>query len=98
MTNKTITVSWTGRYPSLCYGEWIIIIDGITLTGSGDGPFNTRGFYSQWHFDENWLEVFEDYEEGESFSDSWLETNNLKDSLNRHGIGIVTGKDRKSVV
>lgn len=86
MANKTITVHWTGRYPTLCYGEWKIIIDGICLTGIEDSPFKTIGDYQSWHFEEDYSEVFEDYEDGESFSIGWLETNGLQDSLNRHGI------------
>src|SRR5574343_1110548 len=86
MANKTITVHWTGSYPCICYGELKIIIDGICLTGIESGPFKTLGWYQSWHFEEDYSEVFEDDEDGESFSIEWLETNGLQDSLNRHGI------------
>lgn len=73
----------------MCYGQWEIIIDGILLTGIENLPFDTTGTYSSWHF-ENWLEVFEDFEDGVDFSEDWLSTNGLSNSLIRHRISLTT--------
>ena len=83
---KTITVCWTGSWPSLCCGEWKIIINGIVLTGIENSSFGTEGDYDSWYFDENWSEVFETYFVGKPFSEEWLNTNGLSDSLLRHGL------------
>jgi hypothetical protein len=87
-----IYVEWTGSYPNLCSGKWIITIDGIKLTGIGKEDFGTLGEYSSWHF-ENWIEVFDSYEDGMDL-DAWIQVlktddiNGLYASLQRHGIKI----------
>lgn len=87
-----IYVEWTGGYPNLCSGKWIITIDGIKLTNIGKEDFGTLGEYSSWHF-ENWNEVFESYEDGMDL-DTWIQVlktddiNGLYASLQRHGIKI----------
>lgn len=73
-----IEIEWTGKWPCLCYGEWILTIDGEDkssfipeeLRRSDMGAFGT---YSSWHF-ENWNEVFEDYQDGMK-CDEWIEHN-----------------------
>jgi hypothetical protein len=82
-----ISVDWTGNYPSLCLGEWEIIIDGIKLTGIEDNHFDTYRSYQEWSFDGDWEEHWEDYKDGLAF-DEWFEKppNGLKASLRRHGI------------
>jgi hypothetical protein len=85
-------VTWTGGYPTLCFGKWKIIIDGIELTGIETENFNTFGTYDTWHF-ENWDAVWETYQDGLHF-DSWYtsliseDINGLKSSLIRHGFDI----------
>lgn len=66
-----IRVKWTGSYPNLCYGEWILIIDGedksnLIPEDLKDRPMNTFGIYSKWRFldRENWEVVLEEYEDG----------------------------------
>lgn len=88
-----IYVDWTGSYPNLCSGKWIITIDGIKLTGIEKEEFGTLNEeYSSWHF-ENWSEVFESYEDGMDL-DTWIQVlktddiNGLHASLQRHGIKI----------
>ena len=83
-----INVEWTGGYPTLCFGEWVIVIDGMKLTGIESGDFNTFGVYQSWHF-EDWSEVFEDDEDGIEFED-WKEQppNGLVDSLKMHGFEV----------
>lgn len=84
-----ISVDWSGSYPSLCFGEWAIIIDGIKLSGLESGNFDTRKEYGSWHF-ENWDDVWE-YEVQGMDIDKWVEyvikndTNGLRSSLERHG-------------
>ena len=83
-----ISVEWTGSYPTLCFGRWNIVIDGIKLTGLGNDDFSTYGTYQSWHF-EDWSEVFEDNEEGLHF-DVWKinPKNKLLESLERHGFEV----------
>ena len=84
-----ITVKWTGEYPSLCCGKWIIFIDGIALTKIEQNQnFGTYIFYTS--FDE---EDDEEYSDGLDEKE-WIEElktndiNGLYASLKRHGIPI----------
>lgn len=73
---KDIKVEWTGSYPCLCSGVWILKIDGkdySDLIPFITNPANTYGTYEEWHF-EDWLEVFEDYEDGLKEYE-WIEEN-----------------------
>ena len=46
-----IKIKWTGEYPTLCHGKWIIFIDGIFLTKIEQNQnFGTYIFYTS--FDE----------------------------------------------
>lgn len=85
MNKYDVQAEWTGGYPTLCFGEWNIVVNGIRLTGIASENFNTEGTYSSWHF-EDWSEVFEDYEDGLPF-DEWVKSdiNGLHDSLDLHG-------------
>lgn len=76
-----IRVKWTGSYPNLCYGEWILIIDGedksnLIPEDLKDRPMNTFGIYSKWRFldRENWEVVWEEYEDGMECNE-WIEDN-----------------------
>lgn len=76
------TVEWTGSYPSLCSGCWEITYKGEPVDLPEDvynSEMNTYGSYQTWHF-ENWLEVFEDYEDGLNFDD-WIKANSWVDSI-----------------
>lgn len=74
-----IKVEWTGKWPCLCSGEWKLYIDGMdkselipeNLRQSDMGTFGT---YSSWYFDDDYLEQFEDYEDGME-CDEWIEHN-----------------------
>ena len=61
MSHK-IDVDWTGSYPNLCSGKWIIKIDEkqisipSALINSSMGTFKS---YETWYFDEDWSEIFE---------------------------------------
>lgn len=74
---------WTGCYPTLCYGDWTLYKNEIEITEPipfQGNPANTHGFYSQWYFDEDWCEQFEDYEDG-LLCTEWCEEN--KDYLSK---------------
>ena len=77
--NKKIEVEWTGEYPCLCYGKWILKIGGkdcsklIPKSLRENSDMNTIGTYDHWHF-ENWQELWESYENGLS-EDNWIEEN-----------------------
>lgn len=51
MAKKSIIVRYTGRYPNLCSGEWLIYINGV----KHQTPFmygedaETWGFYKPWY-------------------------------------------------
>ena len=67
---------WSGGYPTLCYGEWSLEYKGLPVVIPEDhrtGHMGTSNTYSSWHF-EDWLEVFEDHEEGLE-KDEWIATN-----------------------
>lgn len=82
---NTWQVEWTGSYPCLCSGEWVVYKNGVEIDMHGcpfceiseidgyeyrdDSPARTLGTYSSWHF-EDWLEVSEYYEDGLD-CDSW---------------------------
>lgn len=72
-----LKVEWTGSYPNLCGGEWIITYDNIELNVPDNikhEPMNTHGLYYEWTFDEEWDIVWTTYEEGlDKFQ--WIETN-----------------------
>lgn len=68
-------VEWDGCYPCLCYGEWKIYKNGILLdveTPFEDNPANTYGEYSNWHFNENYEEEWDYYEDG-LYEDEWID-------------------------
>jgi len=91
---KKFEVKWTGKYPNLCSGEWIIKINGEVIKDKTEhssyhqkempiygsilaSDMGTSGIYTSWHFDENWSEVFDDYEDGDDFS-VWTKTEKAK--------------------
>lgn len=92
---REILVNWTGSYPCLCMGGWIITIDGVQLMGIGREPFNTYGIYKSWHFN-NWMEEWDDYKDGMLYED-WIENvpNGLLESLSKHGIELSDGEMRE---
>ena len=80
---------WNGSYPNLCYGEWSLEYNGLPVIIPEDhrtGHMGTHGSYSSWHF-EDWLEVFEEYEEGLN-SKVWTDENKhwVKPMFTQHGI------------
>ena len=79
-----VEAKWSGSYPCLCYGKWTLKVNGKDVSSMipkelRESSMNTYGTYQTWHF-EDWLEVFEDYEDGLDCDDwimenkSWLDT------------------------
>lgn len=73
-----VEARWSGSYPCLCHGEWTLIVSGKNVSDLIPkelrcSEMNTYGTYEEWHF-ENWLEVFEDYEDG-LMCDEWIAEN-----------------------
>jgi len=84
-----ITVEYTGEFPNLCFGDWIIRIGEERIILPSNEHFNTKGTYSTWHFDEDYSEVFEDYEDGEAF-EAWVTDipNGLQGALELQGFKV----------
>ena len=73
-----VKAKWSGKYPCLCSGEWSLEVNGVDVSmyipdEMRNSPMGTFGTYQSWHF-ENWMEVFEDYDDG-LFCDEWIEKN-----------------------
>ena len=73
-----VEAKWTGKYPNLCSGQWILKVDNKDVSylipdELRNEPMNTCNTYRSWHF-ENWEEVFNSHEDG-LFCDEWLEEN-----------------------
>lgn len=68
-----IEAKWTGKWPNLCHGEWIITIDGVKVDLPEEvrtSDMGTYGYYPIWNLNETW-EIFED---GLEFQ-PWVEKN-----------------------
>lgn len=80
MTKTTVHAEWTGNFPNLCSGEWKLNVNGVDVSDKipeclRNSPMNTFGTYSTWHFDDDYDEVWEDYEDGLEEID-WIKRNN----------------------
>lgn len=74
-----VKANWSGSYPTLCFGHWTLEVDGKDVSNLippklRNTSMNTYSTYEEWHFDENYLEVFEDYTDGLD-SDGWIDEN-----------------------
>lgn len=70
-------VEWTGSYPCLCFGKWIVKYKEQELElpeEIASESMDTYGTYNKWYFTKGWSEVFEDYEDGLQFEE-WYEQN-----------------------
>jgi len=71
---KEITVEWTGSFPNLCAGSWLITIGGVLIDLPEDvknAPMGIHNTYPTWGFTENWDEEWTDYEDGDTYKE-WL--------------------------
>lgn len=88
---EDVKVQWTGSYPTLCYGEWNIVVAGLPLNGLGEGHFETLGSYDSWAFAEDYDVEWSAYEDG-LCKDDWIKEvlennlNHLKSTLIKHNI------------
>ena len=78
-----VEANWSGTYPCLCCGQWTLKVNGEDVSYKipkklRDSNMGTYGTYQSWHF-EDWMEVFDDYEDGLDCED-WIKEN--KDWLN----------------
>ena len=80
MTDRVMVEAyWDGLYPTLCFGTWTLRVNGKDVSALipkelRHNEMNTYGTYQSWYFDEDWLEVFEDYEDGLD-CDEWVSEN-----------------------
>ena len=75
-----VSAHWSGGYPTLCFGEWTLEIDGKNVSDKIpidliNSPMNTAGTYSRWHFNKNWMEETDYYDDGLEVDD-WIDANN----------------------
>ena len=75
-----VNAHWSGGYPTLCFGEWTLEIDGKNVSDKIpsdliNSPMNTAGTYSRWHFNKNWMEETDYYYDGLEVDD-WIDANN----------------------
>lgn len=73
-----VKANWSGRYPNKCHGEWTLEVNGVNVSmyipaKLRRDSMNTYGTYRRWYF-KNWLEEFEDYEDG-LMCDEWIVEN-----------------------
>ena len=73
-----VIAKWSGEYPCRCSGEWSLFIGGINYShmipeNLRASHMNTAGTYQEWHF-VDWVEQFEDYEDGLEFEE-WVAEN-----------------------
>lgn len=74
---NNLEVRWTGHYPNLCCGEWNIIYKGKELTVPEDmkhTPMYAFGEYGEWHFDEEYMEEWDYYTDGDT-KEVWIQRN-----------------------
>lgn len=98
-----VTANWSGSYPCLCYGEWTLKIDDLDVSNKipeelRNNSMNTYGEYEEWHF-EDWMEVFESYEDGLD-CDEWIAENkywldNITDNIDvqKEIFNAISGQD-----
>ena len=88
-----ISVEWTGAYPNLCRGKWMIAINKKRLLDLIHEPFNTSGNYQSQNFDNNWSVHWDYYDDGLN-EEEWIDSvrlfdmNNLKQSLIEAGFDV----------
>jgi hypothetical protein len=74
-----VEARWSGSYPTLCYGKWTLIVNGKDVSmfipeELKESSMYTYGTYQSWHFNDDWMEEFEDYDNGLDCED-WIEEN-----------------------
>lgn len=67
-----VKVDYDGGYPTKCFGQWCIFVDGLPIPLENHGEFNTRGSYESWSFTGDWDVEWSSYYDGEGFNE-WKE-------------------------
>lgn len=78
LKSKRVIALWTGSWPCLCNGEWILYVDGKNVTDmipeeQREEHMRTYGTYRSWRF-EDWEEVWGSYTNGLK-ENEWLAEN-----------------------
>lgn len=69
--------SWSGSYPCLCFGEWMLYHNGEEIDVEipfQNEPADTFGEYIEWYFDEDYIENEKYYEDGLD-EEEWIKEN-----------------------
>lgn len=74
-----VEAKWTGKYPNLCSGEWILKVNNKDVSllipkELKNSSMNTYGTYRTWHFTDDWDVEFNSYEDGLD-CENWIEEN-----------------------
>ena len=74
-----VNAYWSGSYPCLCSGTWTLEVNGVDVSSLipeelRHDEMNTFGSYQSWHFNDDWLEEFENYNDG-LMCDQWIKKN-----------------------
>ena len=74
-----VKANWSGSYPCLCSGTWTLEINGKDVSHLipkvlRSDEMNTFGTYYTWGFDDDWMEVWENYKDGLKCSE-WIKEN-----------------------
>ena len=80
-----VEAKWTGDYPNLCSGQWVLKVNNKDVSylipeDLRTSPMNTYKDYMSWHFTPDW-EVVNNYYEDGVFCDEWIKEN--KEWLNK---------------
>ena len=73
-------VEYTGEYPNLCGGKWIIEVNGKTIFMKDN--MGTYGEYSSWSFDDDYSECSDVYIDGLQFN-NWQNSERGKEVLSQ---------------
>ena len=74
-----VEAKWTGKYPNLCSGEWILKVNNIDVSHLipkelKNSSMDTYGIYQTWRFTDDWDAEFNFYEDGLD-CENWIEKN-----------------------
>lgn len=74
-----VEAKWTGNYPNLCSGQWILKVNNKDVSHLipeklRDEPMHTCRTYQRWHFNNNWGVEWESYDDG-LYCDEWIKEN-----------------------
>lgn len=79
------TTKWTGRYPVLCHGTWLLYKDRENISNLipedlQDAPMGCAGIYQEWSFVNGWEVEWNAYHDGLNVTE-WIKENEywLKD-------------------